>query len=56
MAPYGPGKSQATDKFLCPVTMENQPQNIKHEIKGLWNNGFRHENVCNFCFENIVTL
>ena len=41
MAPHGPGKSQATDKFLCPITIENQPQNIKHELKGLWNNGFR---------------
>ena len=41
MTPHAPGKSQATDKFLCPVTMVNQPQNIKHEIKGLWNNGFR---------------
>ena len=41
MTPHTPGKSQATDKFLCPVTMENQPQNIKHEIKGLWNNDFR---------------
>jgi hypothetical protein len=38
--PHAPGISQATDKFLCPVTMENQPQNIKYEIKGLWNNGF----------------
>ena len=35
MTPHAPGKSQATDKFLCPVTMENQPQNIKHEIRGL---------------------
>ena len=39
--PPRPGKSQATDKFPCPVNMKNQPQNIKHEIKGLWNNGFR---------------
>ena len=35
MTPNALGKSQATDKLICPVTMENQPQNIKHEIKGL---------------------
>ena len=26
------------------LTMEFWPQNIKHAIKGLWNNGFRRHN------------
>jgi hypothetical protein len=46
MTPHAPGKSQGTDKFLCPVTMENQPHNIKHEIKGLWNHGFHQPQWC----------